>query len=411
MAARAPSLSRVVGRIITPLLVIMVILIARPTEGFLVRLVLRFESSFYPPNYWSPEPMMTPKTFAVSGAVRRQPQQIWQRKPQRKRQRSGKNRASALQLTMSDEESFGGDDNVDDEFVADTPATRRSASGTTRRSQNDDKVEELGTYRSDPRWQDRSKRWVILVDDEESIRKAVGRLLFEHGYQVTTCPDGYATLRVAKSRLGRRTIDEHDGDSGDSESISPQQQQLPDVIVSDVRMPSMDGLELLRRIRADDELVQVPVVLLTAKGMTQDRIDGYDTGADAYVTKPFDPDELLAIVDGVIDRREALSGGATDLEDLKRDLDEIKRLLLQQGGAGVGNGWIAKESASVFLTPDERQVLELLCEGLMTKEIAQRIFLSTRRVEQLLTGMFRKANVKNRTELVRWAISSGIVDV
>lgn len=244
----------------------------------------------------------------------------------------------------------------------------------------------------DPMWRKRSECWVIVVDDEEGIRKAVGQLLFESGYQVTACADGPTVLQVSRTKSDR--------EGG---------LRIPDCIVSDIRMPGMDGLELLERIRDDDRLRETPVVLLTAKGMTQDRIDGYNAGADAYLPKPFDPDELVAIIDGVIERHKTLNGANIQVEDLKRDLDEIKYLLLEKGGGGVGNGFV--EKTNVFLAQDELQVLQLLCEGLTTKEIASRTYLSTRRVEQLLTRMFRKAGVKNRTELVRWAVKTGYVQL
>jgi DNA-binding NarL/FixJ family response regulator len=260
--------------------------------------------------------------------------------------------------------------------------------GATERSSQaaDDSFEEFGAHRRDPLWQERSKRWIILVDDEKAIRQAVGQMLYEKGYQVTTCSDGETALRVAA-----------------------QNSTLPDVIVSDVRMPGMDGLQLLDAIRSHKRLVEVPVVLLTAKGMPQDRIAGYQAGADAYIPKPFDPEELVTVIDNVIQRHEALNSDGIALEDLYKDLEDIKYLLLERGGGGVGNGWV--EATNVFLAPDERRILELLCEGLMNKEIAERTFLSTRRVEQLLTSMYRKIKVKNRTELVRWAISTGNVKI
>ena len=256
-------------------------------------------------------------------------------------------------------------------------------------------VQDFGIRREDPLWEKRSKRWIIIVDDEAEIRKAVGQFLFDRGYQVTACADAPTAFNVALSKIVTK----------DGEKI----QNIPDCIVSDIRMPGMDGLELLRKIRSDPKLVEVPVVLLTAKGMTKDRIAGYGSGADAYIPKPFDPEELVAVVDNVIERHETLSGGNVQIEDLKREVDEIKFLLLEKGGGGVGNGWV--ENTNVFLAPDERQVLELLCQGLTTKEIAEKSFLSSRRVEQLLTRMFRKAGVKNRTELVRWAVSTGNVQL
>jgi DNA-binding NarL/FixJ family response regulator len=256
---------------------------------------------------------------------------------------------------------------------------------------SDNNVQEFGSHQRDPLWQERAKRWIIIVDDEEAIRQAVGQLLFDRGYQVTACADGPTALQVARSKRIQDGVD--------------QPATLPDVLVCDIRMPGMDGLEVLKEVRSDSELVGVPVILLTAKGLTQDRIAGFDAGADAYLPKPFDPDELVTVIDNIIERRETLKADKVGVDDLKRDLDEIKYLLLEKGGGGVGNGWV--QASNVFLAPDERQILELLCQGLMTKEIAGKTFLSTRRVEQLLTGMFKKADVKNRTELVRWAVASG----
>jgi len=279
--------------------------------------------------------------------------------------------------------------------------------------QSNNSVEEFGAQRRrDPDYQKRSKRWVLLVDDEEAIRRAVGQLLFEKGYQVTTCADGATALKVALSPNHQdetvTTLSSRDDDT----ITRRNRNSIPDVIVSDVRMPgALDGLQLLGAIRSHPELVQVPVVLLTAKGLPQDRVQGYQAGADAYIPKPFDPDELVTIVDRVILRHEELNASdSVAIDDLKRDLEDIKFLLLEKGGGGGGaNGFV--EATNVFLAPQERQVLELLCQGLMNKEIADRTFLSTRRVEQLLTTMYRKTNVKNRTELVRWAISTGNVKI
>jgi DNA-binding NarL/FixJ family response regulator len=273
-------------------------------------------------------------------------------------------------------------------------ARKQSTASTQHMTPDGGNVDEFA-HTKDPLWRKRMEKWIIICDDEESIRKTVGQLLFDRGYQVTACADGSTALRVALSKRA-----DSNGDVVD---------KIPDCIVSDIRMPGMDGLELLRRIRSEELLVEVPVILLTAKGRTQDRIAGYDSGADAYLSKPFDPDELVAIVDNVIDRHETLNGANIQVSDLKRDLDEIKFLLLEKGGGGVGNGWV--EQTNVFLAPDEREVLELVCQGLMTKEIAVKTYISTRRVEQLLTRMFRKTGVKNRTELVRWAASTGNVQL
>ena len=241
--------------------------------------------------------------------------------------------------------------------------------------------------------QKRADSWILLVDDEEPIRTAVGGFFVDQGYRVTTCGDGAQALELLRQR------------------------RVPDCIVSDIRMPVMDGLELLRVIRGssddDEDLVNVPVVLLSARALVQDRIAGYDVGADAYLTKPFSPEELVAIVDNLLERSRNLRLEYEDLHkpvtayDVQKDLQEIKNLL-QKGGGGIGNGWV--QQTNVFLSKDERAVLEYLSKGLMTKEIAFETHLSTRRIEQLLTGMFRKTGVKNRTELVKWAVSTGNVE-
>jgi DNA-binding NarL/FixJ family response regulator len=84
-------------------------------------------------------------------------------------------------------------------------------------------------------------------------------------------------------------------------------------------------------------------------------------------------------------------------------------MLLQQGGAGVGNGWV--EETNVFLAPDERRVLEFLCEGMYNQEIADEMELSRSRIESIITSMLRKTKLSNRTQLVRWAVSTGNVQI
>jgi DNA-binding NarL/FixJ family response regulator len=329
-------------------------------------------------------------------------------------------------------------------------------------------------------------RRILLVDDELAIREAVGQLLREHGFDVTTCANGKEAWRLL---TGTNNLDDTPYNNpppgllpqspnvmtstsavvtaaGTMPARAARQPQLspsrsnpndslrsapptntmpcvplllpPHVIVSDVHMPDMNGLSLLEAIRATPSLRHVPVVLLTVRARLDDRVAGYTAGADAYIPKPFDEYELLTIIDNVVARHEALysgvGGGAAAsggngampstgssldgsdsstittraLQELQRDVQDIQRLVQSGGGGGAGfAGWVA--ATNVFLAPDERQILQFLCDGLATKEIAARTFLSPRRVEQLLTSMFRKTQCKNRTELVRWAIATGTV--
>ena len=93
----------------------------------------------------------------------------------------------------------------------------------------------------------------------------------------------------------------------DGEDGSPNaKQMLPDVVISDVMMPRLDGYGLLNKLRADERLGGTPVIFLTAKGMTADRTQGYLAGVDDYIPKPFDPDELVARVSNVAQRQQRL---------------------------------------------------------------------------------------------------------
>ena len=264
------------------------------------------------------------------------------------------------------------------------------------------RTEEFGVQRNETFYK-RLNRWIVVVDDEESIRIAVGQFLSEQGYRVTACPDAQTALQVCTTTMTQQVPGKQNKEG--STVI------VPDAIVSDIRMPGMDGLELLGRIRSNPMLVGVPVVLLTAKGMTSDRITGYKAGADVYLPKPFNPEELLSILDNVIERHDTLSAENIAVDDLRKDMNEIKNLVMEKTRKGAGDSGAGASTEDVFLTADERTVLEYLGEGLTNKEIAQAMNLSQRRVEQHLTSMYRKTSVVNKTELLRWAIATGNVRI
>lgn len=115
------------------------------------------------------------------------------------------------------------------------------------------------------------RRKVLVAEDDELIRLVLRRLLESEGYDVETCSDGAEALEAA--RRGGHAL-----------------------IVSDVRMPRMDGFELLRRVRELPELARTPVVMLTSMGAEEDVLKGFEMGADDYVLKPFSSQELAARV-------------------------------------------------------------------------------------------------------------------
>lgn len=125
---------------------------------------------------------------------------------------------------------------------------------------------------------------ILVVDDDRAIRESLGRLLALEGHLVTTATDGAAALGTARE--------------------SP-----VDLIVLDLMMPSVDGLTVCRVLRAEQD--RTPILMLTARTETSDRVAGLDAGADDYLPKPFDPEELLARVRALL-RRTRPEPTATD---------------------------------------------------------------------------------------------------
>jgi phosphate regulon transcriptional regulator PhoB len=126
---------------------------------------------------------------------------------------------------------------------------------------------------------------VLIVEDEPDIRDLLAFHLERDGYQVTRATTGPEALRQLRA--------------------AP-----PDLVILDLMLPEMDGLEVCRRLRAEPATATLPVIMLTAKGDEVDRVVGLEMGADDYVVKPFSPKEMLARVRAVLRRVHASVTGA-----------------------------------------------------------------------------------------------------
>ena len=116
---------------------------------------------------------------------------------------------------------------------------------------------------------------LLVVDDDAFIARLLEIECSAAGYDVRTAGSGDRALELAQERC-------------------------PDLILADVMMPNMDGFELTRRLRMDERTAGAKVILLTARGMSADRLEGFAVGADDYVIKPFDTAELLARIGEVL---------------------------------------------------------------------------------------------------------------
>jgi DNA-binding NtrC family response regulator len=119
---------------------------------------------------------------------------------------------------------------------------------------------------------------ILIVDDHEDALYAGERMLLHAGFEVFTARDGEESLQSAFSNL-------------------------PDIILLDIMMPKLDGLEVTRRLKGDASLRYIPILLLSAKDSLQDILDGLEAGADGYITKPFNPDELIARINAALRTR------------------------------------------------------------------------------------------------------------
>lgn len=200
---------------------------------------------------------------------------------------------------------------------------------------------------------------LLVVDDEPNLLRAVAACLKAESYDVSTARSAHeALVQLAES--------------------------VPDLIVSDIRMPGMDGYKLARQLRGSPRTALVPIVFLTAKDETADRVEGFRAGIDAYLTKPFEPDELIAVVNGILSR-------------VERTHSQIARLVSSEN---------AQVTALTFqdeaLTDAENRVALAVSRGLSNKEIASELEISVRTVENHISHILDKKGFSNRVEIARY---------
>jgi len=192
---------------------------------------------------------------------------------------------------------------------------------------------------------------VLIVEDEPDIRELVVHHLKREGYLVSAASSGEEALRQVQA--------------------AP-----PDLVLLDLMLPAMDGLEVCRRLRQDPATVSLPIVMLTAKGDEVDRVLGLEIGADDYIVKPFSPKELLARVRAVLRRSRPASGAAP--------------LTLGALVVDLGTHTASVGGEALALTPKEFDLLRALIEA--RGRVLSREFLLDR-----VWGYSRASEIESRT--------------
>ncbi len=223
---------------------------------------------------------------------------------------------------------------------------------------------------------------ILIADDDIGTRLSISDYLDLSGYHVITTDNGIDALSM---------LEKHH----------------PDLLVTDIMMPLMNGYELVRRVRQLSEFRLLPVILLTARTKIPERILGYQSGCDLYLPKPFELEELAAAIRSLLERSQIIQSECRFIyQDNNRNLTYTK----------AENGHISVSSQvqiSQVLTPltvREKEVLELLTHGFSNVEIGNHLHLSPRTVEKYVSSLLRKTETSNRAELVRFAIKHNLVE-
>ena len=208
----------------------------------------------------------------------------------------------------------------------------------------------------------------VLVADDQSMVRAGFRMLLSGEQDIEV---------VAEASNGL-------------EAVEKAARFRPTVVLMDIRMPTLDGLEATRRILAADEVVRV--LILTTFDLDEYVYDALSAGASGFVLKDDPPEQLIAAIRTVAGGEALLSPSVT-----KRVIRQFARLPRPEPPAGVDE-----------LTEREREVFRLIVEGLSNAEIGEELYISDRTVARHLTNIYHKIGVTSRTQATRYAIDRGM---
>jgi DNA-binding NarL/FixJ family response regulator len=215
---------------------------------------------------------------------------------------------------------------------------------------------------------------ILVADDDLGTRLSISDYLELHGFVAIAVENGREALTMVE-------------------------RYRPHLIVTDIAMPQMDGHTFIRQIRSQPALRLLPVVFLTARDETADRIIGYQLGCDAYLAKPFELPELLAVVRNLLDRAQTVA----------LEMQFSRTATEPEPAANLTRSLKTDRTNEPELSSRELEVLSLLSTGGSNSQIGKELHLSPRTIEKHVSSLFRKTEVHNRSELVRYAIEHNLV--
>lgn len=237
---------------------------------------------------------------------------------------------------------------------------------------------------------------ILVADDNLGTRLSVSDYLEISGYSVIAAEDGQQALSMIET-------------------------YHPHILVTDINMPRMDGYELVRKVRQKPAFRLLPVVFLTERTSTEERIKGYQTGCDLYLPKPFEMQELGAVIRSLLERSQVVQSelrySSTEARQPAQPepdsglVDTVDRInnSSQDAKAKRETSAVSRNQA-LKLSKREQQVLDLLTTGLSNTEIGNKLHLSPRTVEKYVSSLLRKTDTSKRAELVRFALENHLVE-
>jgi|APHig6443718053_1056840.scaffolds.fasta_scaffold00004_122 DNA-binding NarL/FixJ family response regulator len=204
---------------------------------------------------------------------------------------------------------------------------------------------------------------ILIVDDNPKYLEDV---LPMYGYEVEVAKDGVRGLQI---------LGEHSKDIA--------------LVLLDVMMPNLDGWQTLKKIRDSKHYGEIPVIMITAVDEEQKQVLGLKTGADDYITKPFTLPNLLARVDALLRR------SSWNKEDDKKNIEM---------------DFVDYSEDIIPLSAKEKSVLQLAAKGASNDEIAEKLILQNSTVKSHMNKIFKKLNVKSRTQAILLAIQMNLID-